>query len=72
LENNPPRKYKYTLVSVEFFRKHKDGKSLPSMENRRDIPLKSKNQGVEEPNSYNKKKRPEVRGAFKESRLKLS
>jgi hypothetical protein len=53
LENNPPRKYKYTLVSVEFFRKHKDGKSLPSMENRRDIPLKSKNQGVEEPDSYN-------------------
>jgi hypothetical protein len=28
------------------------------MENRRDIPLKSKNQGVEEPNSYNKKSAP--------------
>ena len=65
-------KYKYTLVFLQLFRKHKDGKSSPSMENRRDIPLKSKNQGVEEPKNYNKKKRPEVRGAFKESRLKLS
>jgi hypothetical protein len=42
------------------------------MENRRDIPLKSKNNGVGESISDNKKKRPEVRGAFKELRLKLS
>jgi len=51
-------KYKYTLVFLQFFRKHKDGKSLPSMENRRDIPLKSKNKGVGLYQVNNKKSAP--------------
>jgi len=37
-----PKNCKYTIVFLQFFRKHKEGKSLPSMENKRDIPEKNK------------------------------
>ena len=50
--------YKYTLVFLQFFRKHKDGKSSPSMDNRRDIPLKPKNKGDGQFQMDNKKSAP--------------
>jgi hypothetical protein len=61
-------KYKYTLVFLQFFRKHKDGKSSPSMENRRDIPIKSKNKGVGE-SKWITKKAPRSSGRFQ--RIKI-
>ena len=61
-------KYKYTLVFLQFFRKHKDGKSSPSMDNRRDIPLKPKNKGDGQFQMDNKKA-PRSSGRFQ--RIKI-
>jgi hypothetical protein len=56
---------KYTIEFTEFLGKHRDGKSLPPVENKRDIPEKTKSIGFLTRYGIKQKKRPEVRGAFK-------
>jgi hypothetical protein len=65
---------KYTTDFTQFLRKHREGKSLPSMGNRRDIGSKGSYERFDtHPNTFSiQKKRPEDRGAFNLFEMRIS